>query len=201
MANLVSLVELRAVVPSPLDDTQLDAVVARVEAEITEIVGAPAADSTDITETLGGGQINVFTKRPIASITSITEYALLSDSTGTTLTEGTDFFVWVDEGRIERIGGGSLSTPPSANDVFYMSEAQFISGRGSCGWGQKIVVVYAPKDQTDRRKQAVIDLVRIVLSHTALQTESVAGEYRFEAPPNWEESKRQVLRRLQFRPV
>lgn len=196
--SLLSVSDCRALVPTPLDDTQLQAIIDRVEAEITEAIGAPYEDaSTTITETVRGGGLFLFVRRPIDSITTLTEYASLSDTTGTELTEHTHFYAWLDEGRIQRIGG-SVRSAPSPHDVFYMSDADFLSGNVGGGWGPRVVIVYVPQDQREKRKQVIVDLVRIVLSQTALQSESIAGEYGYQAPPNWEAEKRRIMRRISF---
>ena len=195
----LTVADCRALVPTPLTDVQLQAVIDRIEAEITAVIGAPQDDavSVEVTETIRGGDSNLFVKRPISSVTELTEFSGLTDTTGTTLTEGTEFYVWGDEGRIERIGGSSGAA--SAMSAFYMTDAQFAGLAASGGvWGSHVEVTYKPKDQHLKREQATIDLVRVMLSQTALKAESVAGEYSYQAPANWELEKRRIMRRLSF---
>ena len=198
--SLLSVDELRALVPSPLTDEQLEGIIDRVEAEITELLGAPqtALFATSLTEVVPGENVDIFVKRPIHSVTTVTEYGGLSDAVGVALTEDEEFYVWPDEGRLQRIGGGSRRSDPSALSVFYMTDAQFMGSAQVGWWGSHVKVVYKPTDQRHKRKQATIDLVRVLLSTTALKSESVAGEYSYQAPANWELEKRRILRRLSF---
>lgn len=173
--SLLSVTELRAVVPSPLEDADLQLIIDRVEAEITDVIGFPFVDaSTTITEDVQVDGRNLFVKRPILSVDSVT------DSNGNAIAL-TGFDVWENQGRLERLHSHH-------NSLF---------GRPS----RKFTVVYVPQDQRLQRKQAVIDLVRIVLSQTALTGETVAGEYSYTAPPNWYEEKRRVMRNLVFNVV
>ena len=180
MENVMSLVttaEVRALISSGLSDSELQDVIDRVEDEITEEIGAPYTDdSTPITETVSGGGKSIYLKRPINSVSSVTEYSQLSNTAGTSLTENEEFYVWPDQGRLERIGG--------------------IWGGGE--WGRMIEVVYVPQDQNKKRKKAIIDLVRLDLSRKAMYQESVGGEYSYTAPPNWEKESRQIMKRLVF---
>jgi len=177
MTSLISPAELQALVETGLGDTELQEVIDRVEAEITEEIGAPYADGETITETVEGGGRNIYLKRPIASVSSLTEYSQLSDTTGSALTENESFYVWPGEGRIERI-----STIP-----------------GAILWSRMVEVVYVPQDQNKKRKKAIIDLVRIDLSRTAYFSEGVAGEYNYTATDNmWEKERRRIMKRISF---
>lgn len=65
-------------------------------------------------------------------------------------------------------------------------------------WGEVVTVTYKPADNRQERKAAVIDLVRIDINRTAMQSENIAGEYSYSAPQNWEAERRRILRRLAF---
>lgn len=65
-------------------------------------------------------------------------------------------------------------------------------------WGRVCVVVYKPEDDRLVRTSAIIDLVRVDLNRTAMESESVAGEYSYKAPANWEAERRRILRRIAF---
>lgn len=65
-------------------------------------------------------------------------------------------------------------------------------------WGEVVTITYKPMDDRLQRKAAVIDLVRIDLTRTAMQSESIAGEYSYSAPQNWEAERKRVIRRLAF---
>lgn len=175
MTNLVSAATVKVQVKTSLTDGELDVVIARIEAEITEAVGAPYVDAeTTITETVRGKTKSIYLNRPILSVSSVTEYTQLSDTTGNALTEDEEFYVWAGQGRIERIYNI---------------------------WAETVKVVYVPQDQNKKRTQAIIDLVRLELERTALFQESVGGEYSFTAPGNWERERERVMRRVRFTAV
>ena len=79
--------------------------------------------------------------------------------------------MWHDQGRIER--------------VYYE-------------WDEKVTVAYVPRDDREKRKSVIIELVRIELERTTMRQESVAGEYSYTAPMNWEAERQKLMRRLMF---
>jgi len=196
----LTVADCRALVPTPLTDIQLQAVIDRIEAEFDEVLGAvqTAALATSLTETVAGANADIFVKRPISTVTTVTEYSGLSDTTGVALTEDEEFRVWPAEGRLQRIGGSTPRGVPSVLSVFYMTDEQFMGESAAGWWGSHVEVVYKPADQHLKREQATIDLVRLMLSQTGLKAESVAGEYSYQAPDNWELEKRRIMRRLSF---
>ncbi len=167
--SLLSVAELRPRVTTPLADDQLQDVIDFIEDSLEPFVGEAASASQ--TESLGGYTRSIFLKRSVATITSVTEYEALTSTTGTLLTNGTEFYTWTDEARLERVGRK---------------------------WGARVTVVYVPTDDTVARKQAVIDLARIYLAQTPLKAESVGSDFSYQAPDNWNGHIRQVLRRLRF---
>jgi len=68
-------------------------------------------------------------------------------------------------------------------------------------WGDRIVVTYKPVDDRLKRTEVIIDLVRLVIEHSAMKSESVAGEYSYTAPENWEAEFRRAMKRLTFQAV
>jgi hypothetical protein len=66
-------------------------------------------------------------------------------------------------------------------------------------WGDRCVVTYKPADDRLKRAQVIIDLVRLVIERTAMKSESIAGEYSYTAPDNWDAEFRKGLRRLIFK--
>ncbi len=178
MTSLVSTDEARARISTGLTDDQLQAVIDGVEEEITKRIGAPYEDdSTTITETVKGKAKSIYLKRPIKSVSSVTEYAQLSDTTGSALTENEEFYVWPDQGRIERIGG--------------------IWGNTGI-WNRMVKVIYVPRDQRKQRKGVIIDLVRLELNRSAMYQESVGGEFSYTAPNNWEKERQRIMKRICF---
>ena len=66
-------------------------------------------------------------------------------------------------------------------------------------WGDRVVVTYKPTDDRLVRAQVIIDLVRIVIERTAMKSESIAGEYSYTAPDNWDAEFRKAMRKLVFK--
>lgn len=171
--SLLTVGELQGLVETHLTPGVLQQAIDWVETQLTEEIGEPYTGAA-ITETHAGYGRHLFLSRPIGSITTITEYVTLTDGTGVVLT-ATDYAVWADEGMIERLG--------------------------TAKWGAKVAVAYVPQDDRARWKQAIIDLVRLLIDRTSFVSESVAGEMSYTAPANWEAERRRVARRLSFRSV
>lgn len=68
-------------------------------------------------------------------------------------------------------------------------------------WGDVCVVTYQPADDRLKREQVIISLVRLTLERTAMKSESIAGEYSYTAPDNWDAEFRMAMKRLTFMAV
>ena len=68
-------------------------------------------------------------------------------------------------------------------------------------WGDRVVVTYKPADDRLMRAQVIIDLVRIVIERTAMKSESIAGEYSYTAPDNWDAEFRKAIKKLMFKAI
>ena len=64
-------------------------------------------------------------------------------------------------------------------------------------WGDVCVITYKPSDRRDERKQATIELVRLFLERTAMVSESMAGEFSYNAP-DWDKAVKRELKNLCF---
>ena len=169
--SVLTVDQARALVATALDDAQLQAVIDREEAEIVKRLGAAYATGVSLAETHPGGGKSIFLRRGIGSVTTVTER--ISPSSSPVTLAATDYFVWADEGRLERL-------PPGGT------------------WGAVIVVTYAPQDDRDAWRGVEAALVRLALERTALKSESIAGEYSYVASDNWDEDRAVLLRRLGF---
>jgi hypothetical protein len=161
--SLVTIAEVRAVVQTDRDDTQLQAIIDREEDEMVARLGDHGPDGATF-QVRGGGSA-LYLSRPLASITSITERIRPSDTP-----------VTVDP------------------DTYWASGAGVIERAGT--WAPLVTVVGIPADIA-RRKQVLIELVRLALEQTAMRSESVAGEYSYTAP-EWERARADLMRRLTF---
>lgn len=68
-------------------------------------------------------------------------------------------------------------------------------------WDDRCVVTYKPADDRLKRAEVIINLVRLVLERTALQSENIAGEYSYTAPNDWEREFRKAMKKLMFQAV
>lgn len=139
MAPLISADEAQLLgVGIGMSDADLSTLIAREDAELVRRFGANYA-AAPLTEIVPGGGRSIYLKRPISAITSIVERVSLFDTTTTTLT-ATDYYPWLPQGRIERLGGA---------------------------WGAAVTVVYTPQNDTQLRKMVLIELLRIAIEQTA----------------------------------
>lgn len=170
--SLITPEQVRATVKTALSETQLQAIIDDEEALLVARYGAHGDGTTNITDTYEAPAhdgVNLFLRRPAASVYAIT-VAAKGGGTATTLSS-TVYQVYAREGRIEHLGNG---------------------------WGIGVVnVTYAPIDDRPLRRRVLTELVRLSIEQTAMQTESVAGEYSYTAP-NWEARRASICRRLAF---
>lgn len=169
--------ELQALVQTSLSTNDLYAIIAREEALLIDVAGPHPVDSqgsaVTLTESHDGGQPDLWLNRPISSVTQVDEYTQLA-GTAATLVEDTDFFVVAGQGRLIRL-------PESRR------------------WGRFVTVQYVPEDDSDQRKAALIELVRLALERTTMKSESVAGEYSYTArDENQDEARARIYRAYQL---
>jgi hypothetical protein len=165
--SLITIAEVRAVVSSALDDPTLQTIIDSEEAEFVHRFGAIADGTTARTETLKPyNHTLVFCSRPIASISSVQErLAITSD--------------------LSTVGATAYRVRPN--------RGQLIRAIGIWGW--EVAVTYVAVDERDRVKRALIELVRLALSQTAMQAENIAGEYSYSAPENWQIVRSRIYQR------
>jgi hypothetical protein len=98
--SLLTVAECRVLVRTSLTDAQLQAVIDRVEGQITNRIGAPQDDGNNvtITETLVGEGNYLFLKVAYSTIVSITEDSALLDAD--------EYQEWPGEGMVEKLPEG-----------------------------------------------------------------------------------------------
>jgi len=167
--SLVSPAEARALINTSLSDENLQTIIDRVEAQITEKIGEPQNDghTIEVSKVLRGEGSNLFMPTEIYTVTRIVEDDVLLDAD--------EYQTW-HGGVIERLPAGTY-------------------------WGNRCEVDYKPTDDRLKRAQVIVDLVRLTLERTALKAESVAGEYSYTAPDNWDVEFRKAMKRLMFKAV
>lgn len=151
MTALVTAAEAKARgVGLDLADADLQELLDREEAEIVRRFGpnypGPQTDEAYPRERFGR---NLYLTRAATSVTSITEYVSIGDTAPTTRAS-TDYYLWPGEGRIE-------------------------AAYGAQGFGARCTVVYVPIDDTDLRREVILDLVRAATDAASLVASTVSG--------------------------
>lgn len=168
--GLVSVAEVRALVKTNKADADLQAIIDREDAAIVRYCGPHYVDAT-----------TSFTKRfyGTGEGSLFLPQRILAVETvtedGVLLDPAEDYRVWSDQGRVQRLPVG-----------WY--------------WGDVVDVKYVPQDDREERKAVIIELVRLALEHTAMKSESIAGEYNYSAP-DWEVERAALIRRISFAEV
>jgi hypothetical protein len=99
--NLLTVDEARALVSTGMSDSDLLSVIEREEAWLVRAYGPHYTALLSVTETVAGRRMrNLYLRRPIATVTSVTADGTLIDSD--------QYRLWGDEGRIERLPYGSV---------------------------------------------------------------------------------------------
>lgn len=170
--SLLTVAEARARVNTSLTDDQLQDVIDQVEAEITGLIGPPQDDGNTVTHTV--------TKRGGTSCLFMPSEigSVVSIVEDTVTLESTQYQIW-PAGVIERL---------------------------PVDWalwgGDRCVVTYKPADDRPKRKGVIIDLLRLDLSRTTMEEESIGGdEYSYKTAGNWDQKRREIMKRIRFTAV
>lgn len=169
MASLVTAADAKKQINTSLGDNDLQAIIDRIESQITARIGAPWTNDTtpsQVVKTLRGEGVSLFLPTGIYEVVSIDE-----DDVDLT---ADDYRVWGNGGVIERL-------PINSN------------------WGMVCTVTYKPMDNRFKRIPVIIDLLRLTLERTAMKSENIAGEYSYQAPDNWDAEFRKAMKRLVFK--
>ena len=150
MPALLTAADIRAHVETALDDVALQTVIDRVDADLVQRAGP---HSGPLTETMTGRTRSAYVSRPIASVSSVREGAIIAAETPM-LSATDEYRLWPTEGRIERFPAGS-------------------------SFATVVEVVYTPVDETDRRKRVLLELVRLDLAQSGRAQERVGSDYRY----------------------
>lgn len=174
MSTLLSLAELRGVIPTDLSDASLQLFLGDAQAEISRRCGA---HDSQIDTLDSAGDRWIFPTKPIGSVTSIKE-RLYRTSEEITLAEN-DYSIH-DNGR-------SLLREPDGDNPRYI------------GWGRIVTVAYEPagaSDELSRRKRAQLDLVKLAIHHEGI-SQSKVGNLSVNHV-DYERERSRILRRLAY---
>jgi hypothetical protein len=171
MTSLVSPADVKALINTSMSDANLQTVIDRVEAQITARIGAPQTDT--------------FTTEVVKT--------MRGDEDGLYLFMPTEIY----------------SVSGIVEDLNTLMSDQYQTWAGGVierlpeysHWGDRCVVTYKPTDDRLVRAQVIIDLVRIVIERTAMKSESIAGEYSYTAPDNWDAEFRKAMKKLVFKAI
>ena len=163
--SLLTAADIRQHVETGLDDAGLQTVIDRLDAELTQRAGPHHGP---IVETLAGGWPSVFLRRPIERVTQVREGSRIEPGTRA-LRQDTDYRVWPQEGRIERLTPGSdFGGAPLGAD------------RGP-RFAAVVEVRYDPVDDEAQRRRVLLELVRLDLAQSGRASESVGEDYRYDS--------------------
>ncbi len=144
-----------------LAPADLQAIIDAEAAELTRRFGpAYAGDGSDpprMTEAVRPRGNSLYLRRPIAAVVTVADALYVGDPAPTTRAAA-DYYVWAEEGRIER-------------------------GGAAAGWGRVAIVTYSPTDDTALRNAVLLELVRIATEQTtgvsSGETVSAPGGYSY----------------------
>lgn len=165
--SLVAMSECRALVKSSLSDSDLQDIIDRTEQEVEDRIGA-FQDETLLVTTTETGVLK-------SSRMILTRQPFIAVTSITIDGAAVDPDAYTTRGF-----AGMISGLPVAYDSSGPAE---------------YTIVYRPIDQRSKLKRTIIDLVRLAIEQTAMESESVAGEYSYQAP-NWEREHQKILRRV-----
>jgi hypothetical protein len=175
--SLITPTQLREHISTSLTDSALQTIIDGEEQDIVSRYGSHTSQVEEIEDDTPGSLI--FPRRPVSSITSITE-------------------VWPDTS-----GGGSTATTLASDDYVIVPGGREIR-RLNTGthpleyWGNRVTITYVPVVDTAKRIRALIDLCKLTISATpGLKSESVGGgEYSYTAAPDIGIEREKIYARL-----
>jgi hypothetical protein len=129
---------------------------------------------------------------------AITDFVFMVEHSSYMFVTGPDVIKTVTHEDVtkERLGGSATTLTVTQYHV-KTDQGRLIRLPEGTYWGCAIAVTYVPADDRPLREQVLIDLVRLTLERTAMQGESVAGEYSYTAA-DWEAQRRTLYRKLEF---
>lgn len=169
--STLSVAELQSQVETDLSNTTLQLIIDAVEREIDEQIGPTTGYLVEYKDVDLLHEIRL--PAQASSITTVVEYTdAVHDPTKTTL--AADDYDLSDDGW------------------FLVRRSDGTNARSTWGW--QVVVTLEPVADTERRKQAAVQLARLEITHTGYSDEWV-GDWRVRSPELQKERAR-ILERL-----
>lgn len=169
MAPLVTAETAKKQINTSLSDDDLQEIIDRIEAQIAARIGDPWTDDETPSEVERTVRGDGMSLFLPTGIYEVV--SIVEDDVELTADE---YRVWGNGGVIERLPVDSV-------------------------WGKVCDVTYKPMDDRFKRIPVIIDLLRLTLERTAMKSESIAGEYSYQAPENWDAEFRKAMKRLVFK--
>lgn len=144
--TLLTPVEVAAIVPTSLDASVLQGVIDREESEMIRRFGAHADGVTEVSETMELSGADVFTSRPIASLSSIAVVAYIGASPST-------------------LAASQYYLVPPLNQIRIVP---FLTQ-------SFVTITYVPRDDRTLRAHVLLDLVRLALEQFSAAGGEVSG--------------------------
>jgi hypothetical protein len=173
--SLLTIVELKQHIETDLADDALQRLIDDAEDEIVERHGELEAQ----TDVINDASLStcLFLSRKAESITTITEELKENGSFDSTVLDPTDYRLRGNDRQIDRLTDG-----PNPRST----------------WGDSVIIIYAPKDEENRRKRVAVDLVRLAIQYNALKSERV-GDYSATSE-DYERARSKLIARLESWP-
>ena len=163
-SSLISLEAVRKQVETGQDDDSLQSLIDSVDEDIIRGFGAHDGERTEVIR-FDMLTFLLFLPRPADTIASITQ-RFLSESTNRTV--DSDDYLIENEGR----------------SIRHLKDY----------WQQVVNVTYTPVDETDRRRQVLVDVVKAEVNYPGVDSYQV-GDYR-QSGPNLARERRRIMARL-----
>ena len=169
MAPLITVANLILHIETDLATAEVQRLIDAADDSIVEAHGEHSSTGT-VTDLLIGGDRALFLTRPYSALTSVTEYA----GTSTTVLVAADYRAWYGNRLLERLALDA--TNPAAY------------------WAERVQIIFTPVDDDKQRIEATIDLVRLAMQVTGLQSQR-AGDYS-AVSLNYHKERAAIINRL-----
>lgn len=153
--SLLTVDELKEFITTDIDDDTLQTLIDAAEAEIIEKCGALASQVDEFRDS--SLKTLLLLTRNATSITTVVEEILSGGAYESTTLASDDYTLRHDGRMIERLQDGTN----------YRST-----------WGDVVTITYVPVDDTDKRKIATVNLVRLDIDYQGMKSEKI-GDYSY----------------------
>lgn len=170
--SLLSVDELKECIHTNMDDDQLQCLIDAAEDEIDDRCGELASQVDEFRgETLAS---ILLLSRKVDEITTVVEERKSGDEYESTTLETDDYQLRHGNIIIERLASG---TNPWRT------------------WGDVVTITYTPVDDTDKRKKATVQLVKLDINYAGMKSEKI-GDYSYTMMENYQSERDKIINGL-----